>query len=269
MSGHVEVMPSQEWKIVGHLRDAEALLTDHHRIVLTCSARPATFWHDIPLYPLTDSGGRGGLARMVCLTPSGSRVHGHCAMHEPSTPLRLSRVNEGGGNRFAAPAKWNLGVLPQTLSAPRHAQESQDLVQGDGRPVQILEIGGDKPRKLGEAYLVKPFGAFLVTDREKGVQTWTIVSVAANHQLEKKIRNMDDAERLLPGMMEEISDWERTSGCLYTGECLQRLGSQERHWRSVGPTHVLSLAAVCRCTGAGHQPPATWRHPSGHHWRIS
>lgn len=197
---------------------AEGELDDSHRIFFLCESHLASPWHDISL-----DAGHTNQMRMLCLTPAGTRLQFECVLSEPLNPLRLRRSNQRFRSRFPAPPKWNLGIFPQTLSAPiagssdevpivPSSLHSSSLVQHDSRPIQVVEIGGGCVRQVGEAYTVKPLGAVGAIDCEKEVLTWTVISIATDDWLADKLTNLASLERLQPGTLAGIQSWLRSGG---------------------------------------------------------
>ena len=206
----------------GSFGRSEKSYTDRHRIFFFNGHQLASPLHEIPLQA------SGGRVRMMCLTPVGSDLHCEFAINEPSNPIRLCRDGDGQGNRFASPSSWNLGALPQTLSAPMEGdveisllaipQFPHPILRHDGRPLQVLEIGGRVARTRGEVYLVQPLGAMAVIDEEKGTLSWTVIAVASGHPSTDSMDSLADAEGKVPGIGMEIKKWLRKSGIFIGGE---------------------------------------------------
>eukprot|EP00271_Cylindrocystis_brebissonii_P009948 TRINITY_DN2572_c0_g1_i4.p1 TRINITY_DN2572_c0_g1~~TRINITY_DN2572_c0_g1_i4.p1 ORF type:complete len:819 (+),score=29.71 TRINITY_DN2572_c0_g1_i4:304-2760(+) len=138
---------------------------------------------------------------------------------------------------YADNAPWNIGFLPQTAhkyggSTPTVRdttkvqscrQDSTSLGAGTlkvgktGRqplqhqrwqPKEIIEIGAETQRSLGDVYLVKPLGAFMV--EVEGEQELKIIAIAECDPMARVLHGMDDVRKWLPRCEEQVREWLRT-----------------------------------------------------------
>ena len=73
-------------------------------------------------------------------------------------------------------------------------------------------------RRTGEVYLIKPLGAFAVVEEGPQLFRWKIIGIAADHRMASELRAVPDVTIKLPGMLEEIREWLRTSLSTSGGE---------------------------------------------------
>eukprot|EP00271_Cylindrocystis_brebissonii_P003097 TRINITY_DN13835_c0_g1_i1.p1 TRINITY_DN13835_c0_g1~~TRINITY_DN13835_c0_g1_i1.p1 ORF type:complete len:762 (+),score=72.95 TRINITY_DN13835_c0_g1_i1:310-2595(+) len=123
-------------------------------------------------------------------------------------------------------APWNLGFIPQTTTAQltadikrtgsaRLVPETSD-VDGASGPFEVVEIGAERQRSVGETYLVRPLGAFLVSNG--GVLSWSVIAIADSDPMAKLLRSEADMRTWLPGSVEHIREWLRRCRCIHDGE---------------------------------------------------
>ena len=165
-------------------------------------------WHSVALYS------REGLLSFICTTPAGSWLRHDMSRSEPCNPLRIVPPSEGIGSaersRFASNAPWNVGLLPQTLATEARTSP----------PLQIIDIGANTVRKVGQVYAVKPLAAFCTGE---GQGTWQIVAIAADDPMAEVISDTEDLDAILPGTLEMVREWLRTCKCNSDGESLESI----------------------------------------------
>eukprot|EP00271_Cylindrocystis_brebissonii_P019020 TRINITY_DN5598_c0_g1_i1.p1 TRINITY_DN5598_c0_g1~~TRINITY_DN5598_c0_g1_i1.p1 ORF type:complete len:500 (+),score=56.04 TRINITY_DN5598_c0_g1_i1:778-2277(+) len=182
-------------------------------------------WHDISLF------GPNFAVACVCMTPSGTWVRYKVAPDEDANPIRARRREsfaleeewrganrnwpaEGpAGTNSALPAHYhdnaavNICFLPQTMELSR--QPSGNEAEDDwleGQPMELVDIGADKIRVPGEAYLVRPLGAVAVPG-EHGGTMWKIIAIAVEDSMGPMLRSCADVMVHLPGMVGLICEW--------------------------------------------------------------
>eukprot|EP00271_Cylindrocystis_brebissonii_P009947 TRINITY_DN2572_c0_g1_i3.p1 TRINITY_DN2572_c0_g1~~TRINITY_DN2572_c0_g1_i3.p1 ORF type:complete len:920 (+),score=48.44 TRINITY_DN2572_c0_g1_i3:1917-4676(+) len=163
-------------------------------------------------------------------TPAlGSQAGGH----EPNA----GNLGAGALLHYADNAPWNIGFLPQTarrygMSTPTVRATTdmqscrQDLMSLEAgtskggkpekkprqrqrwQPNEIIEIGAETQRSLGDVYLVKPLGAFMV--EVEGEQELKIIAIAECDPMARVLHGMDDVRKWLPRCKEQVREWLRT-----------------------------------------------------------
>lgn len=100
---------------------------------------------------------------------------------------------------------WNYGALPQTWECPDEADSILGL-KGDNDPLDVIEIGSKK-LSIGEIKKVKILGALAMID--EGELDWKIFCIDVDDEKSSEIENMQDVERLAPGLVYETIKWTK------------------------------------------------------------
>lgn len=128
---------------------------------------------------------------------------------EPLNPVKQDIKN--GSLRYVRnsfPYKgyiWNYGAIPQTWEDPNHLDEATGA-KGDNDPIDIIEIG-DRIGQRGEVISVKVLGILGVVD--EGETDWKVIAIDVNDDLANELNDIQDVEKLMPGMVEATHDWFR------------------------------------------------------------
>eukprot|EP00271_Cylindrocystis_brebissonii_P013180 TRINITY_DN3280_c0_g1_i1.p1 TRINITY_DN3280_c0_g1~~TRINITY_DN3280_c0_g1_i1.p1 ORF type:complete len:800 (-),score=63.73 TRINITY_DN3280_c0_g1_i1:177-2576(-) len=202
-------------------------------------------WDDVPAF-LKDPGdaSNSNIIHCVCKTPAGLWMRLEVA-EEPYHPLRLCRAEgvartaplggsgkvENGGHAIPRPtallhyfdnAPWNIGLCPQTATEYGTMAPALDCSGVDGprllrrwEPNEVIEIGAQDPRRMGEVYAVKVLGAFVMN--EGGEASWKIIAIAADDPMAEHLHDAADIERWLPGCVMQIRNWLSKCNCSYAG----------------------------------------------------
>eukprot|EP00271_Cylindrocystis_brebissonii_P006280 TRINITY_DN18992_c0_g1_i1.p1 TRINITY_DN18992_c0_g1~~TRINITY_DN18992_c0_g1_i1.p1 ORF type:complete len:770 (-),score=63.55 TRINITY_DN18992_c0_g1_i1:39-2348(-) len=198
-------------------------------------------WDDIPAFftPLGDSNNRD-LINCICKTPAGMWTRVEIAEEEAHHPLRICRTyqksTEPGVGAVETPlhycdnAPWNINFIPQTATqylepTSNVSATSPGSVESSPRksmmpktrwePKEVLDIGAQTPRHVGEVYSVKPLCSFLVV--ANGELSWKIIGIAATDPMAEVLHDVPDIKKWLPGCVEQIRDWLRICNCSHKG----------------------------------------------------
>eukprot|EP00271_Cylindrocystis_brebissonii_P018664 TRINITY_DN53_c0_g1_i2.p1 TRINITY_DN53_c0_g1~~TRINITY_DN53_c0_g1_i2.p1 ORF type:complete len:996 (+),score=48.82 TRINITY_DN53_c0_g1_i2:410-2989(+) len=138
---------------------------------------------------------------------------------------------------WADNAPYNIAFCPQTWANPNKAPcpaliqslggvaATSGSVKGlkgwqyDGKPIEVVEIGAEASRKVGEAYMVKPLGAFLVGKEDGSHEVaWKVIGIAADDPMAPRLTSLACLQTELPGLLELIRHWLRTCMVLHSGD---------------------------------------------------
>jgi len=98
---------------------------------------------------------------------------------------------------------WNYGGLPQTWEDPNVKDKTTNCV-GDNDPIDVLELGS-QVHSSGTVVNVKVLGALGLID--EGEADWKILTIDINDPIADKINELDDIEKVLPGLLNATRDW--------------------------------------------------------------
>eukprot|EP00271_Cylindrocystis_brebissonii_P012040 TRINITY_DN30099_c0_g1_i1.p1 TRINITY_DN30099_c0_g1~~TRINITY_DN30099_c0_g1_i1.p1 ORF type:complete len:678 (+),score=55.26 TRINITY_DN30099_c0_g1_i1:182-2035(+) len=161
-------------------------------------------------------------------------------MRRRSASIDLGSTAVPVPDHFADDAPWSIGYLPQTWANSNKApskfstrawgDDSGTALVGlegwrfDGRPMEVVDISAEKVRTVGEVYLVKPLGAFLVgKDDGSGELSWKVIAVAEDDPMAKKLSGLACLQKHLPGILELIRGWLRTCHVIRAGDRMQTI----------------------------------------------
>ena len=97
----------------------------------------------------------------------------------------------------------NKGGLPQTWEDPNKLCDLTKCI-GDNDPLDVCEIG-NRIKKSGDVIGVKVLGALGLID--EGEADWKIIAIDVDDPLSDKLNDIDDVNRLMPGLLEATRDW--------------------------------------------------------------
>jgi len=141
-----------------------------------------------------------------CLSPRCSRKKYEIATDEPGNPIKQDE-KKGQLRAFKkGDIFFNYGCLPRTWEDPDHVAPDVG-VGGDNDPLDVCEIG------LGivgvaEVRRVKVLGVLCLID--DGEADWKLICIDENDRWAPELNDIDDVERLLPGVVDSIREWFRT-----------------------------------------------------------
>lgn len=153
-------------------------------------------WHDIPLK-------NGDYYNFVCEIPKWSR-----AKFEIDTSSEYNTIvqdSENGKPRFYnwGDTLFNYGAFPQTWENPKFISEYTKK-PGDNDPLDVVEIGVGALKK-GAVVPVKVIGIIPLID--SGETDWKVVAISKYDKFCKKINNLNDLEKYMPGFLNAITNW--------------------------------------------------------------
>eukprot|EP00271_Cylindrocystis_brebissonii_P016317 TRINITY_DN3972_c1_g1_i1.p1 TRINITY_DN3972_c1_g1~~TRINITY_DN3972_c1_g1_i1.p1 ORF type:complete len:633 (+),score=56.79 TRINITY_DN3972_c1_g1_i1:1146-3044(+) len=109
--------------------------------------------------------------------------------------------------RYLERAPWNVGMCPQTYATAISSGKPNVLSQS---PLEVIEVGFSKLRKLGEIYQVQPLGAFRSDAEEGSLESWTLLAIARDDPMAGELEEEGSLQRSLPGLVEQVQDWLQT-----------------------------------------------------------
>ncbi|KAK4523395.1 hypothetical protein GAYE_PCTG52G1290 [Galdieria yellowstonensis] len=172
-----------------------------YRIFFVHNQKRISPWHDIPLF----HNEKEHILNFVNEIPRGQTGKFEIATKEKFNPIRQDVKN--GVLRFYkyGPSLINYGAFPQTWEDPEVVDRETGL-GGDNDPLDVLEVGSEV-LKTGGVYQVKPLGALALIDG--GETDWKIFAIRVDDKDSSKIRDLEDVERLFPGVLDQVKDWFR------------------------------------------------------------
>ncbi|KAI8325084.1 inorganic pyrophosphatase [Martensiomyces pterosporus] len=177
--------------------------TPAHRVYFAHDGVPISPWHDIPLF--ADPSARE--YNMVVEIPRWTNAKLEIDTSAPFNPIKQDEKK--GALRYVAnvfPYKgyiWNYGALPQTFEDPSHRDPDTGCV-GDGDPVDVVEIG-QAVCEEGSVHRVKVLGVVALIDG--GETDWKVMAIRSDDPLARKMSDIGDVERLMPGLVQATVDW--------------------------------------------------------------
>lgn len=166
-----------------------------------------SLWHDVPLFCVDPhSNLPTGNVNFVCEIPRCSRKKYEIATDEPGNPIKQDE-KKGQLRAFKkGDIFFNYGCLPRTWEDPDHI--SPDVgVGGDNDPLDVCEIGL-RIVDTAEVRKVKILGVLCLID--DGEADWKLIAIDEEDRWAPDLNDIDDVERLLPGVVSSIREWFRT-----------------------------------------------------------
>ncbi|CAM9388512.1 unnamed protein product [Heterosigma akashiwo] len=166
-----------------------------------------SLWHDVPLY-CTDAhtGMPTGSVNFVCEIPRCSRKKYEIATNEPGNPIKQD-TKKGELRAFKkGDIFFNYGCLPRTWEDPAHVHPDVG-VGGDNDPLDVCEIGLRIVETAG-VRRVKVLGVLCLID--DGEADWKLICIDEEDRWAPELNDIDDVERLLPGVVDNVREWFRT-----------------------------------------------------------
>ncbi|EIM91108.1 inorganic diphosphatase [Stereum hirsutum FP-91666 SS1] len=163
--------------------------------------------HDIPLLADRDS---GGVLNMIVEIPRWTNAK-MVVTDETMNPIE--QETRKGHPRFVRNCFphhgyiWNCGIFPQTWDNLTVAHSEMRRSKGDGGPLAVCEIG-EQVGYIGQVKQVKVLGAISL-HLAKGVIDWKILAIDINDPLAPRLKDINDVERLLPGLVSATKEWFR------------------------------------------------------------
>ncbi|KAK5955734.1 hypothetical protein OHC33_003375 [Knufia fluminis] len=168
---------SRDWGLVitngdkYSLTEVGARNTLDWRIHLTKDGSPASFWHDVPLYP---NSGNSSVIDFVVEIPRWTDAKIEIKRDEPLNPI----FHDGMANFTDFP--------------------------GDNDPMDAFDIGNDIGY-VGQIKQVKVLGALALNDG--GETDWKVIVLDVNDPLAPFVESVEDLEEYRPGIAEAYRQW--------------------------------------------------------------
>ncbi|CAN0161443.1 unnamed protein product, partial [Hapterophycus canaliculatus] len=110
-------------------------------------------------------------------------------------------VRVGQGDIF-----FNYGCFPRTWEDPEHVHPDTNF-PGDNDPLDVCEIGL-RIVATGDVRQVKVLGVLAMIDEDE--TDWKVIVIDKEDRWAPELNDVDDVERLLPGVVSAIREWFRT-----------------------------------------------------------
>jgi len=152
---------------------------DDNKIYLEIDGKIKSFWHDIPLTNKDSTYNTYNTYNMVIEIPCKSKLNLAMNLNEDNNPIILKSnkkpLNTTNNTRdYSKDPEMNYGFFPRTYS-DKNKKYLNNEYNGDGDPVDVIEIGGPYNKKAGDILVVKLLGSFCLIDQ--GELDWKIVVV--------------------------------------------------------------------------------------------
>ncbi|KAK0705513.1 inorganic pyrophosphatase [Lasiosphaeris hirsuta] len=195
------------------LRSAGRPYTKDHRIYFERKkdGMPISPFHDIPLRYSSS----GSVLNMVVEVPRWTNAKREISRSQSLNPIVQDTLH--GEVRFTKncfPYRgyiWNYGALPQTWEDPSEGTHSEadasgEEPRGDNDPLDACEIGRTVAY-VGQVKQVKVLGVLGLID--SGETDWKVIVIDVKDPLAKKLDDIEDVEKHLPGLLDATRDWFR------------------------------------------------------------
>ncbi|USW55258.1 Putative inorganic pyrophosphatase [Septoria linicola] len=177
-----------------------------YRLHLNVDGKPASFWHDVALYPDARNTSIVNFVVEIARWEDGKI---EIRRDEPLNPIFHDDNDEGP--RFVE-SVWPhrsypflYGSIPQTWETPNKNHSFTGL-PGDNDPVDAVDIGQDIGY-VGQVKQVKIIGGLAVIDGDE--TDWKILVIDVNDPLAPYINEIQDLDRCRPGVAESYRQWFR------------------------------------------------------------
>jgi inorganic pyrophosphatase len=168
----------------------------------SCRGKPISPWHSIPLF--TDPYERK-ICHFVLEMPRGTQEKIGISQKEEWNNLKHEVKDQKLVTLTHGKIPWNYGSLPQTWQDPRDSHW-ESRAPGDDGLLDFIDIGAKTPKR-GAVYTVKPLGCLLVVN--EGKTDWKIVGIAMDDPKAAELNDIDDVDKVYPGLLDQIREWYR------------------------------------------------------------
>jgi len=191
------------------------LLTEVHGEVDTADTRffskdvegeHRSLWHDLPLFELDHAGKPTGALNFVCEIPKWTRKKFEIATKEALNPIKQDEKKGELRSFKKGDIYFNYGCFPRTWEDPQFVHPEVG-VGGDNDPLDVCEIGL-RQIETGKVRPVKVLGVLCMID--EGEADWKVVAIDRTDPWAEQLNDIDDLDRLLPGLLDSIREWFRT-----------------------------------------------------------
>ena len=157
-------------------------------------------WYNIPYFDK-----KSKCYNMICEIPKWTRDKFEVATDKTNHPIVQDKIDNKPRSFIYGDMMWNYGLIPQTYEDPSHIY-SRTGKPGDGDPIDIIDIGY-LPKNSGDIIKVKVLGVIPMID--DGETDWKIISINKDDPLSKKLNDINDVKKYIPGLIEASFNWFR------------------------------------------------------------
>eukprot|EP00741_Cyanophora_paradoxa_P006139 tig00000944_g5952.t1 len=188
------------------LRHKGRFPSEDFRVIFEKNGHAISPVHDIPLFADQER----GILNMIVEIPKWTNAKLEIEVAGKMNPIRQDAKN--GKVRFVNnvyPYKgyiWNYGLFPQTWEDPTRVHSETGAI-GDSDPLDCCEIGS-QVAVCGQVKQVKPLGVLGMIDQ--GEMDWKVLAIDVNDPLASQLNDIDDLQRLFPGLLHATFSWFRT-----------------------------------------------------------
>jgi len=174
------------------------------RMWLERDGNPASFWHDIPIYP-NDS--NPSIINYVVEIPRWTSGKIEINREEPLNPI--FHDEEDGEPRFVQdiwPYKaypFLYGSIPRTWESPNFDHDYTGF-PGDNDPMDAFDVSQDKGYS-GQIKQVKILGGLAVNDG--GETDWKMLVIGLEDPIASMVDSVEDLEKYRPGVIAAYREW--------------------------------------------------------------
>jgi len=166
-----------------------------------------SLWHDLPLFESdVNTGKPTGSLNFVCEIPKWTRKKYELATKEALNPIKQDEKKGQLRSFKKGDIYFNYGCFPRTWEDPDYSHPDVK-VGGDNDPLDVCEIGL-RQIQTGKVRPVKVLGILCMID--EGEADWKVVAIDREDPWADKLKDIDDVQRLIPGLLDAIREWFRT-----------------------------------------------------------
>jgi len=166
-----------------------------------------SLWHDLPLFESDmETGKPTGSLNFVCEIPKWTRKKFELATKEALNPIKQDEKKGQLRSFKKGDIYFNYGCFPRTWEDPDFVHPDVK-VGGDNDPLDVCEIGL-RQIATGKVRPVKVLGILCMID--EGEADWKVVAIDREDPWADKLKDIDDVQRLIPGLLDAIREWFRT-----------------------------------------------------------
>ncbi|RHZ88504.1 hypothetical protein Glove_22g77 [Diversispora epigaea] len=179
--------------------------TTEHRIYIERTGTIISPFHDIPLFANESK----TVLNYIVEIPRWTNAKMEITKDEPFNPIKQDMKK--GKLRYVRNCFphhgyiWNYGAFPQTWEDPTQTH-TETKAKGDNDPLDVCEIG-EQVGYTGQVKQVKVLGIMALLD--EGETDWKVIVIDINDPLAKKLNDIEDVERHLPGLIRATNEWFR------------------------------------------------------------
>lgn len=201
------------------------------------SEQVISVWHDIPLYVRDEDDKATGNLNFVCEIPRCSRKKFEISTTEAGNPIKQD-TKKGLLREFKkGDIFFNYGCFPRTWEDPDHVHPDTGY-QGDNDPLDVCEIGL-RIVATGDVRQVKVLGVLAMIDEDE--TDWKVIVIDKEDRWAPELNDVEDVERLLPGVVSAIREWFRTYK-VPDGKPLNKFALDEK---CMGRSYAMKVVSEC------------------------